>query len=259
MNKRALIITFAAGVLAAAPLWGAERERAADRGGRYSDRERMSDWDRGKKDLEQALKLGESKPWYRQQIAKHGFQITAVNHDRPDYVEYEIVKGDNSYEVQIDLDKSGKASKVEIDRNLWRAAATERALEGKGKQPVGRADEPPRGDPRYSDRDRRQSSARAEQELQQALKTGEEKGFYRRELEKMGWKIAAVNQDRPDYAEYEIVKGDRTYEVQIDFDKNSRKASKVDVVPNMWRAEQTKRAMEGSGRAGSERRSGDSR
>jgi len=44
--------------------------------------------------------------------------------------------------------------------------------------------------------------------LEHALKTGETKNFYRREIENMGWQIISVNYDKPDYVEYEIVKGD---------------------------------------------------
>jgi hypothetical protein len=65
----------------------------------------------------------------------------------------------------------------------------------------------------------------------------------------MGWKVTSVNYDKPDYVEYEIVKGNDTYEVQIDFDKNSGKATKVDVAPNMWAAEATNRALEAQDRA----------
>lgn len=100
------------------------------------------------------------------------------------------------------------------------------------------------GTARYSDRDRMRSAKDTEDKLEQALKTGEEKDFYRRQLEKMGWKIISVNYDKPDYVEYEIVKGEDSYEVQIDFDKNSRKASKVDVAMNVWKTEATKRALE---------------
>jgi hypothetical protein len=82
---------------------------------------------------------------------------------------------------------------------------------------------------RYSDRDRTRSSKDEEDKLEKALKTGEEKEFYRRELEKLSWQITSVNYDKPDYVEYEIVKGGNSYEVQIDFEKNSRKATKVDV------------------------------
>lgn len=96
---------------------------------------------------------------------------------------------------------------------------------------------------RYSDRDQMKNARTNEESLERALKTGEEKAFYRRELEKMGWMITSVNYDKPDYVEYEIVKGDDSYEVQIDFDKNSHKATKVDVAMNAWKADATKQAL----------------
>ncbi len=65
---------------------------------------------------------------------------------------------------------------------------------------------------RYSDRDRMKTAKDTEDKLEHALKTGETKEFYRRELEKMGWQITSVNYDKPDYLEYEIVKGDDSYD-----------------------------------------------
>jgi hypothetical protein len=59
----------------------------------------------------------------------------------------------------------------------------------------------------------------------------------------MGWKITSVNYDKPDYVEFEIVKSDKSYEVQIDLDKNSHKATKVDVTSNIWKAEATENAL----------------
>ena len=79
---------------------------------------------------------------------------------------------------------------------------------------------------RYSDRDRERSSRDEKKALEQALKTGESKDFYRRELEKMGWKVTSVNYDKPDYVEYEIVKGDSTYEVQMTSRKTATKPKK---------------------------------
>src|SRR2546425_350358 len=96
---------------------------------------------------------------------------------------------------------------------------------------------------KYSDRDRMKSSKDDKEKLEQALKTGEGKDFYRRELEKMGWQITSVNYDKPDYVEYEIVKKDSTYEVQIDLDKNSHKAKKVDVTTNVWKTDATENAL----------------
>jgi hypothetical protein len=52
-----------------------------------------------------------------------------------------------------------------------------------------------------------------------------------------------VNYDKPDYIEYEIVKGNDSYEVQVDIDKNSNKAAKVDVVMNVWKTESPKNAL----------------
>lgn len=131
---------FAMGVVGAlmfsAPVLAAERASDRDRGptgaSQYSDRDRSKAWNNEKDKLEQALKPGQDKNYYRQQLEKMGYKITSVNYDKPDYVEYEIVKGDDSYEVQIDME-NGKASKIDVATNMWKAEATEKALrEGRG-------------------------------------------------------------------------------------------------------------------------------
>ena len=217
--------------------------------GRYSDRDRSADWNKQKEVLQQSLKLGESKDHYRRELEKAGWLITAVNSDKADYVEWEIVKGDQSYEVQIDFDKGNKASKVDVTTNMWKADATKKALKGTKVAAMGR------GDARYSDRDRRADWTKGKEQLEQALKPGQDKDVYRREIEKMGWKITSVNSDKPDYAEWEIVKADHSYEVQLDFDKTTRKATKIDVTTNMWQAEATERALEANQGGRSARRS----
>jgi uncharacterized protein YmfQ (DUF2313 family) len=232
-----------ASMIAAAPLVAADRtpEKSDGERSRYSDREMRKTYEDEEKKLEQALKPGQDKKAYRRELEKMGYQITSVNYDRPDYVEYEVVRGNNSYEVQIDFDKSGKAAKVDAAPNLWRTDATKAALRGKKSEyPKGTTANPER----YSDRDRRKAYDNEEEKLEKALKTGESKDFYRKQLEEMGSKITSVNADRADYVEYEIVKGSDTYEVQIDLDRNSGKASKVDVAPNMWHAEATEKALE---------------
>src|SRR5690242_989966 len=197
--------------------------QAADKVNPYSDRDRMKTAKDSEDKLEKALKTGETKEFYRRELEKAGWSITSVNYDKPDYLEYEIVKGDQSYEVQIDLDKnSHKATKVDVATNVWKTDATEQALKN-GKK-VEYPNRTTADASRYSDRDRTKSTKNQKDRLEQALKTGEEKPFYNRELDKMGWKITSVNYDKPDYAEHEIVKNDSTYEVQIDFDKTSHKA-----------------------------------
>lgn len=214
----------------------------ADKVNRYSDRDRMKTAKDSEDKLEKALKTGETKDFYRRELEKMGWQITSVNYDKPDYLEYEIVKGDDSYEVQIDFDKNNnKATKVDVTTNVWKTDATERAL--KDRKKVAYPNRTTTNPERYSDRDRIKASKDSKDSLEKALKTGETKQFYRRELEKMGWKVTSVNYDKPDYVEYEIVKGDDTYEVQIDIDKNSKKATKVDVTTNAWKTDATKQAL----------------
>ena len=215
---------------------------AADDNSKYSDRDHMKSSKDDKDQLEKALKTGEEKNFYRRELEKMGWSITSVNYDKPDYVEYEIVKGDKTYEVQLDFDKnSHKTTKVDVAANVWKTDATKQALKN-GKK-VDYPNRTTANPTRYSERDRMKTAKNEKERLEQALKTGEEKNFYRRELEKMGWKITSVNYDKPDYAEYEIVKGDQTYEVQIDLDKNSHKATKVDVATNVWKADSTENAL----------------
>jgi hypothetical protein len=125
-------------LISAAPVAAADRGGAAssDRGSgdvnQYSDRDRSKAWNSEKDKLEQALKPGQDKNYYRQQLEKMGYKVTAVNYDKPDYVEYEIVKGDDSYEVQIDMNQ-GKATKIDVATNMWKAEATEKALKEGGR------------------------------------------------------------------------------------------------------------------------------
>jgi uncharacterized protein YmfQ (DUF2313 family) len=247
MKTRAVLLSIILGgvtlsVPTTIPLLAADNTmKSASNPSDYSDRERMKSSNEEKKQLEQALKTGEEKDFYRRELERMGWQITAVNYDKPDYLEYEVVKGPSTYEVQVSFDKnSHKANKVDVAWNMWKADATERALKGE------KLDYPKRTTTmatRYSDRDMMKSSKSEKTRLEQALKTGEEKDFYRRELEKMGWQITSVNYDKPDYAEYEIVKGQSTYEVQIDLDKNSHKANKVNIAYNLWKADATNKAL----------------
>ena len=214
----------------------------------YSDRDQMKVWTGEKDTLEKALKVGQSKESYRQQLEKMGYHITAVNYDKPDYLEYEVVKGKQSFEVQIDIDEKTKmGKKIDVTTNAWKTDATERAL----KDPSAKV-EYPKGTTenaaRYSDRDRSKTYRSEKDRMEKSMKLGEGKDFYKQEIEKMGYKITSVNKDKADYVEYEIVKGSDTYEVQIDFDKGG-KAKKVDVTANTWKADATERALKGASTA----------
>jgi len=81
-------------------------------------------------------------------------------------------------------------------------------------------------------------------ELQKNLPPGQPADVYRRKLEELGYKVTSTNYDNPDYLEYEVVKGDQTWEVQIDVDDNTHRATKVDIAKNMWKTDATKAELE---------------
>jgi uncharacterized protein YmfQ (DUF2313 family) len=247
MKTRAVLLSIIlGGVSVAIPttipvVAAADNVKTATNPSDFSDRDRMKSSTDEKNQLEQTLKTGEERDFYRREFEKMGWHITAVNYDKPDYLEYEIVKGPSTYEVQMSFDKnSRKANKVDVAWNMWKAESTEKALKGEKVDYPKRTTTNPS---RYSERDMMKSSKNEKTRLENALKTGQERDFYRRELEKMGWQITSVNYDKPDYVEYEIVKGSSSYEVQIDLDKNSHKANKVDVAYNVWKAEATNKSL----------------
>lgn len=207
----------------------------------YSDRERMKPWKSEKERLEQALKVGDSKANYMKIIADQGYIITSINADKPDYLEYEVVKDGNSYEVQIDLDKKTQmGSKVDVDINLWRTDATKQALRS-GKAVA--ATKTMKDGGMYSDRAYSKKWTGEKDKLEKAMPPGKDLAFYTGELKKMGYQITSTNDKDKNYVEVEVVKGRDTYEVQIDLD-DAGKAKKVDVATNMWQSEATEKALD---------------
>ncbi|MEO8740236.1 MAG: hypothetical protein ABI537_11115, partial [Casimicrobiaceae bacterium] len=77
--------------------------------------------------------------------------------------------------------------------------------------------------------------------LEQKLKAGTDRASYKKIIEDNGYRVSAINADKPDYLEYEIVKGTHSLEVQLDFKDGAKRATGIDVTSNMWRADSTKR------------------
>jgi hypothetical protein len=247
MELRYLCMAILAGNLAL-PAYASAAETVSGDVGRgtpaYSDRGQMKGWTDEKDRLEKALRTGEGKDYYRQELGKLGYRITAVNNNDRDYLEYEIVKGSNTYEVQIDLDKAtGTAKKIDVTTNMWKADVTEKALQDANYN-VEYSDATTAASPRYSDRARMKTWTSEKERLERTLKAHQAKSYYPQALKDLGFQITAVNNDESDYVEYEIVKGHDSYEVQIDLDKNTGKAKKVDVTTNMWQADATDKALD---------------
>ncbi|MCU0228308.1 MAG: hypothetical protein MUF01_11770, partial [Bryobacterales bacterium] len=92
--------------------------------------DRDAEWNSEKKRLEQMLAVGKDKASYRAELERAGYWITSINADSPTRLEYEIVKGPNSYEVLFDM-RDNRATKVDVTTNIWKAPATKDALAGR--------------------------------------------------------------------------------------------------------------------------------
>ena len=86
-------------------------------------------WYQGRALLERQLLPGRTPADYRLLLQNRGYTITAENYNAPNFVEYEIVKGNRSYEVQIYLhEPSGRATAVDVAANVWQTDQTKAAL-----------------------------------------------------------------------------------------------------------------------------------
>ena len=196
-----------------------------------------------KDQLESQLQGVQNRSDYAKALEKSGYRISAINADKPDYLEYEVVKGNTSYEVQLDFDKGAtKATHIDVTSNNWRAESTEKML----KDPQYKASAAMVADPdgRYSDRQRMQAWNDEKDQLEKALKLKQPLDAYKTTLQQRGYAITSVNDRKADYVEYEIVKDQNSYEVQIDLDPTTKLAKKVDVTSNLWDAEGTDRAKD---------------
>ncbi len=193
--------------------------------------------------LQKKLRVGKTRADYEKILKDNGYRISAINKDDKDYLEYEVVKAGNSYEVQMDF-KNGatQASKVEVESNMWRAESTERMLKDEKYQHAGAMTADPSG--RYSDRRYMKGWTDEKDRLEKALPKNLKPAEYRSKLEALGYKVTAVNDREKDYVEYEIAKGENSYEVQIDLDPRTGLSKKIDVTSNLWEAEGTERATD---------------
>lgn len=246
MDLRYLYLGILAGNLAL-PAYAFAADTVSDDVGRSaaqsSDRDRMQSWTDEKGRLEKSLRVGEGEDYYRRELEKLGYRISAVNRHDSDHLEYEVVNGANTYEVQIELEKAtGAARKIDVTANMWKAESTERALQDENYK-VDYSDATNTLSPSYSDRSRMKPWTSEKARLQKALKANQAKAYYPQALRDLGYQITAVNSDEPGYVEYEVVKGHDSYEVQIDLDKDTGKARKIDVTANLWQAEATDKAL----------------
>ncbi len=193
--------------------------------------------------LEQKLQAGNKRADYGRILQSNGYRIAAVNADKNDYLEYEVVKGSRSYEVQLDFEGvTTKASNIDVTTNMWRADATKRMMEDSNYRLQGAPVADPEG--HYSDRRYMKAWTDEKERLERALPLNLQVADYKSKIEQLGYKFTAVNEREKDYVEYEIAQGDNSYEVQIDLDPKTQRAKEIDVTSNLWEADPTDAATD---------------
>lgn len=189
-------------------------------------------WNQGQAELQKALAPGDSASAYRKAIEDMGYKVTSVNYNDKDYVEYELVKDDQTWEVQIDVnEKTGKATNVDVAMNAWKTDATERAL----GQKTAKSDPDVRRNP-YSDR-ARVTTSQLIKELE-ALPVGHEKQYYKDQLKTHGYEITKINTDDTDELTLEAVKKAHSVDLTVSFDENTGKSTSVDA-STLWMESQS--------------------
>lgn len=195
-------------------------------------------WNQGQAELQKQLAPGAPAADYRKKIEGLGYKVTSTNYNNKDYLEYELVKGDMTWEAQIDVDdKTNEATKVDIVTNVWKTDATERALGRNataGTKPVYRNP--------YSERDRT-SVSRLIKELE-ALPVDQTKQFYKDTLTKQGYQITRINTDDAEDLSLEAVKGANSVELNVAFNEKTGKSTSVDADSIWVESEATSRERE---------------
>lgn len=195
-------------------------------------------WNQGQAELQKQLAPGAPAADYRKKIEELGYKITSTNYNNEDYLEYELVKGDMTWEVQIDVDdKTRKVTEVQTVTNMWKTDATEQAL---GRNVVA-SSKPMYRNP-YSERDRI-SVSRLIKEME-AWPVSKDKQFYKDELAKSGYEVTRINTDDAEMLSLEVVKGANSVELNVAFNEKTGKSESIDA-DSMWiESEATSQARE---------------
>jgi len=215
-------------------------------------------WNLGQAELQKNLPPGMTADAYQKKLKDLGYQVTATNYSTDDYLEYEVVKGDQTWEVQIDMDEdTRKATTIDVAQNVWKTDATEKALDqsdmiarrddvapmtGAGSAASESRRQAALRNNQYSDRDRA-STDRLINEIE-ALPVGRDKQFYKDTLRKQGYEITKVNKDDTDELNLEAVKKGNSVQMNVDFDENTGRSTEVDASTLWAEAEATTQTRE---------------
>lgn len=210
---------------------------------KFSDKGRRSEYEQQQQALRDALLTAKDRDGYRKVLEDSGFVITAVAEDSPTELEYEVVKGDHTHEVHMVFDEGSKTAKsVDVSDNIWRADETKRAMNDANYRPAG-ALYKTEGSASFRDKNHLSKWTGEKERLESLMLPGKPIMAYQSILNEQGYEITSLNDRDPDYVEYEVVKGDQSYEVQLDRSPSSKLVTSVDVTTNLWQSEATEKAL----------------
>jgi uncharacterized protein YmfQ (DUF2313 family) len=207
-------------------------------------------WNQAQAELQRNLAPGQPADIYRRKLEELGYKVTSVNYDKPEYVEYEVVKGDQTWEVQIDVDdNTHRATKVDIVANAWKTDATKQEIKRNKQMATGNEPTYSEGhrtaairNNQYSDRDRT-TTDQLVKELE-GLPVGHDKQFYKEVLHKQGYDISRIDKDETDELKLEAVKNGYSVKMDIAFGEDTGRSTKIDASSLWAESESTTRARE---------------
>ncbi|MFK7965042.1 MAG: hypothetical protein AB8C46_13850 [Burkholderiaceae bacterium] len=209
----------------------------------WSDRSRITSYIDDQRQLERDLLAVSKRGEYRAFIEKKGYLVTSVNEDSDHKLEFEVVKRGRSHEILLGFERErGAADAIDVTNNVWLAEATRQALDKPGWRPE-RVEFDPEAAAKVRDSNHLGEWTAEKKDLELALPVGKTVPDYQSTLQEKGYQITASNDTLPTYAEYEIVKGERSFELQIERDVTTGRAVSVDVEANIWQAKDTKEAL----------------
>lgn len=236
LNKAKVVVCLAGALALTLPAVASARSASSER------------WHQGQADLQKNLPPGQPADVYRKKMEDLGYKVTATDDKKANYEAYELVKGDQTWKVKINVDDSThKATKVNVTSNMWKSDATKQELE---RQKVARSTSnstamhntaADRND-QYSARSRA-TSDQLINELK-SLPVERDKQFYKEALRQRGYDIARIDKDEKDQLELEAVKNGHSVKMDVAFNSDTGKSTKVDASSLWTESESTSRTRE---------------
>ena len=208
----------------------------------WQDRMGLENYDLQRIALEKDLIGSDTVEQLRSRLKKADYRITAINQESDSDVEYEVVKGDHTFEVKSEI-TDGKLKGVEVTNNIWRADSTKRALKDANYDASDvKYDKEHAG--RYSDAQYNETWSQEKAALADAMPVGKKFEDYKQILKAKGYQITSINDKDDKEVEFEVVKGDHSFEVNLERDADTKVVKEVEVSHNIWASEETEKALE---------------